>query len=70
MWHTLGMTSEDELRTLCLDVTEMEDALKRSRAARDKAIASAHSHGMRTTDLAEVTGLTREQVRRILRAAE
>lgn len=64
------MTSIDELASLAAAVTDAEQHLAHARAARDSAIASASAEGTRQRDIAEATGLTREQVRRIVRAAE
>lgn len=51
-------------------LTELADAIEHARTARDHAIYQAHQQGHRQKDIAEAAGLTREQIRRIVRAQE
>lgn len=64
------MTSENQLRDLCSEVGEASQALESARSARDNGIAAAAAAGLRMRDLVRITGLTREHIRRIIRAAE
>lgn len=64
MWHHRGMTVTPE------QLTELTEAIPAARAARDAAIVKAAREGMRQRDIVAATGLNREQVRRIVRAAE
>jgi hypothetical protein len=64
------MTSEEKIRTLCNDVQACEQSLAQSRMLRDEAIATAAASGTRMRDLVDITGLTREHLRRIVRASE
>jgi hypothetical protein len=50
-------------------VTDAKAEVPRARQRRDAAIAAAARSGARQIDIIAITGLNREQVRRIVRAA-
>lgn len=64
------MSTTAELRELAREVAEAESNLTAMRARRDAAIAQAAAEGIRQRDIVESTGLTREQVRRIVLAGK
>ena len=64
------MSTTAELRELAREVAEAESNLTAMRARRDAAIAQAAADGIRQRDIVESTGLTREQVRRIVLAGK
>lgn len=70
MCHNSSMTTTQQLNDLAERVSDAERELVSVRAERDRAIAAAATEGMRQRDIVEATRLTREQVRRIVRAAE
>lgn len=51
-------------------VTTCDNAIDEARRTRDAAIVQALSDGMKQADVVRATGLNRETIRRIARAAE
>lgn len=62
-WHGWRVTITPE------QLTDLADAVPAALRARDAAIVDATRQGMKQTTIVGATGLSREQVRRIVRAA-
>lgn len=63
------MTTTEELTHLAGRVTVAEAEAAMARAERDAAIANAAAEGILQRDIVKATSLTREHIRRIVKAA-
>lgn len=70
MWHPGGMITTQQLRDMTTHLNDLEQQVRAARTTRNDAIITATTEKMKQADIARSTDLTREQIRRIVRAAE
>ena len=70
MWHPGEMITTQQLHAMTTHLNDLEQQVRAARTARNDAIITTTTERMKQVDIVRATGLTREQIRRIVRAAE